>query len=105
QQHHTHHTPVRTARLYRRTHHGEAKLSYLGHLLIENRHGLIAEARATRADGFAEREGGLWMLYAQSARAPWRRRTVGADKGYDLRDFVGFARDLGFAPHVAQVVT
>lgn len=68
------------ARLYRRTHHGEAKLSYLGYLLIENRHGLIAEARATQADGFAEREAGLWMLHAQSARAPARPRTVGTDK-------------------------
>src|SRR5262249_43393223 len=77
------------ARLYRRTHHGEAKLSYIGHLLIENRHGLIADARATRADGFGEREAGLWMLHVQTARAPSRRRTVGADKGYDLRDFVG----------------
>ena len=93
------------ARLYRRTHHGEAKLSYVGHLLIENRHGLIADARATQADGFAEREAGLWMLHAQSARAPARPRTVGADKGYDVKDFVGFARDLGFTAHVTQNVT
>ena len=90
------------AKLYRRSHHGEAKLSYLGHLLIENRHGLIANARATQADGYAEREAGLWMLHAQSARAPWRRRTVGADKGYDVHDFVGFARGVGFTPHVTQ---
>jgi len=90
------------ARLYRRSHQGEAKLSYLGHLLIENRHGLIADARATQADGFAEREAGLWMLHAQGARAPGRRRTVGADKGYDVQDFVGFARDLGVTPHVTQ---
>src|SRR5882672_6394733 len=75
------------ARLYRRTHHGEAKLSYVGHLLIENRHGLIVDARATQADGFAEREAGLWMLHAEGARAPGRRRTVGADKGYDVHDF------------------
>src|SRR5688572_13884769 len=67
------------AKLYRRTHHGEAKLSYLGHLLIENRNGLIVDARATQADGFAEREAGLWMLQAQGRRSPWRRRTVGAD--------------------------
>ena len=53
------------ARLYRQSHHGEAKLAYLGHLLIENRHGLIADARATQADGYAEREAGLWMLHAQ----------------------------------------
>src|SRR5215218_9623389 len=67
------------AKLYRRSHHGEAKLSYLGHLPIENRHGLIANARATQADGYAEREAGLRMLYEQSAPAPSRRRTVGAD--------------------------
>jgi transposase len=90
------------AKLYRRSNHGDAKLSYLGHLLIENRHGLIADARATPADGYAEREAGLWMLHAQGAGAPWRRRTVGADKGYDVADFVAFARDLGFTPHVAQ---
>jgi transposase len=90
------------AKLYRRSNHGEAKLSYLGHLLIENRHGLIADARATPADGYAEREAGLWMLHAQGADTPWRRRTVGADKGYDVADFVAFARDLGFTPHVAQ---
>ena len=90
------------ARLYRRSHHGEAKLSYLGHLLIDNRHGLIADARATQADGYAEREAGLWMLHAQGTPRPWRRRTVGADKGYDVHDCVGCARDLGFTPHVAQ---
>jgi hypothetical protein len=48
--------------------HGETKLSYLGHLLIENRHGLIADARATRADGYTEREAGLWMLQTQGLR-------------------------------------
>jgi len=99
-------TPTSTtdpdARLYRRSHHGEAKLSYIGHLLIENRHGLIADARATLADRYAERQAGLWMLHAQDARTPWRRRTVRADKGYDVHDSVGFPRDLGFTPHVAQ---
>ena len=44
------------ARLYRRSHQAESRLAYLGHLLIENRHGLIADAMATIADGFAERE-------------------------------------------------
>src|SRR5215471_10697509 len=43
------------AKLYRRTRHGEARLSYLGHLIIENRHGLIVDAMATTADGFGER--------------------------------------------------
>lgn len=93
------------ARLYRRTHHGEARLSYLGHLLIENRHGLIADARATQADGFAERDAARWMLHAQWVQAPSRRRTVGADKGYDTRDFVAAVREVGVTPHVTQNLT
>ncbi len=92
------------SRLYRRSNHGEARLAYLGHLLIENRHGLIADAMATRADGHAEREAGLLMLHAQWKRAPGRRRTVGADKGYDVREFVDLARELGTTPHVTQNV-
>ena len=90
------------ARLYRRSNHGEARLAYLGHLLIENRHGLIADAMATQADGHAERDAGLLMLHAQWQQAPGRRRTVGADKGYDVREFVDLTRELGTTPHVAQ---
>jgi transposase len=90
------------ARLYRRSNNAESRLAYLGHLLIENRHGLIADAMATRADGSAEREAGLLMLHAQWQRAPGRRRTVGADKGYDVREFVDLARELGATPHVTQ---
>jgi transposase len=92
------------ARLYRRSNHSEARLAYLGHLLIENRHGVIVDARATQANGFAEREAALEMLHDQWIQAPSRRRTVGADKGYDMHDFVGFARELGTTPHVAQNV-
>jgi hypothetical protein len=88
------------ARLYLRTHHGEAKLSSLGHLLIENRHGLI-DARATQADGYAERETGLWMLHAQETRSPARRRTVGPTKGMTTTPSSAL-RDLGFTPHVVQ---
>jgi len=58
------------APLYWRSHHGEAKLSYIGHLLIENRQGLITDACATRADGFAEREAGLWMSCPRRRRWP-----------------------------------
>ena len=65
----------------------ESRLAYLGHLLIENRHGLIADAMATIADGFAEREAATLMVCAQWQRAPGRRRTVGADKGYDVGRF------------------
>jgi transposase len=90
------------ARLYRKSNGAESRLAYLGHLLIENRHGLIADAMATTADGTAEREAGLLMLHAQWRRAPGRRRTVGADKAYDVREFIDFTRELGTTPHVAQ---
>ena len=93
------------AKLYRRTHHGEARLSYLGHLLIENRHGLIVDAMTTEADGFAERDAAMLMLQTRARVAPWRRRTVGADKGYDTHDFAMVARALGVTPHVTQNVT
>jgi transposase len=90
------------ARMYRKSRGAEARLAYLGHLLIENRHGLIADAMATQADGRAERDAGLLMLHAQWKRAPWRRRTVGADKLYDVREFVDVTRELGTTPHIAQ---
>ena len=93
------------AKLYRRTRHGEARLAYLGHLVIENRHGLIVDAMATTADGRAERDAGLLMLQDLGTTAPWRRRTVSADKGYDTREFVTVIRELGVTPHVAQNVT
>ena len=93
------------AKLYRRTHHGEARLSYLGHLLIENRHGLITDAMVTEADGYAERDAGLLMLHAQWTREPGRRRTIGADKGYDTHDFVSTVRELNTTPHVTQNLT
>ena len=90
------------ARLYRRSDGREARLAYLGHLLIENRHGLIADAMATQADGYAERDAGVVMLRRQRRRAPGRRRTVGADKGYDVREFVDRIRALAITPHIAQ---
>jgi transposase len=90
------------ARLYRKSNGAESRLAYLGHLLIENRHGLIADAMATTADGTAEREAGLLMLHAQWQRAPGCRRTVGADKAYDVREFIDLTRELGTTPHVTQ---
>jgi transposase len=90
------------ARSYRKSNSAEARLAYVGHLLIENRHGLIADAMATLADGYAEREAGLLMLHAQWKQAPGRQRTVGADKAYDVREFVDLARELGATPHVTQ---
>lgn len=94
------------AKLYRRSHHGEARLSYLGHLVIENRNGLIVEAMATTADGTAERDAAMLMLgRPRTKKRLARHRSVGADKGYDTRDFVAVMRDLGVTPHVTQNVT
>jgi transposase len=93
------------ARLYRKSNNAEARLAYLGHLLIENRHGLIVEAMATQADGYAERAAALALLERQGRRAPKRRRTVGADKAYDTQDFVACSRALGTTPHVTQNLT
>ena len=91
------------ARLYRRSHQGEARLAYLGHLLIENRQGLIVDAMVTTADGHGERDAAWLMLDALDRRTGRRRRhTVGADKGYDTRDFVEVTRALGVTPHVTQ---
>jgi transposase len=94
------------AKLYRRSHHGEARLCYLGHLLIENRNGLIVEAMATTANGSAERAAAKRMLgKPRTKRHQAMRRTVGADKGYDTRDFIADTRALGVTPHVTQNLT
>jgi transposase len=90
------------ARLYRKSNGAESRLAYLGHLLIENRHGLICEAMASVADGFAEREAGTLMMLRQWEQAPGRRRTLGADKAYDTHDFVDLMRELNVTPHVTQ---
>jgi transposase len=90
------------ARLYRKSNNTEARLAYLGHLLMENRHGLIVDAQATVADGFAEREAATTLLSTHWRHAPRRKRTVGADKAYDTADFVAQVRMVEMTPHVAQ---
>src|ERR687892_566575 len=90
------------ARLYRKSNNAEARLAYLGHLLMENRHGLIVDAQATVADGFAEREAATTMLSSHWRHAPDRHRTVGADKAYDTTDFVEQVRQIDMTPHVAH---
>jgi transposase len=92
------------ARLYRKSRNAEARLSYMGHLLIENRHGLIVDAMATRADGTAERDAALLMLAEQTEAAPSRRRTFGADKNFDTKDVITVTRELNYIPHVTQNV-
>jgi transposase len=89
------------ARLYKKSYGRESKLAYLGHVLVENRNGLIAAAMATQADGYAEREAALLML-ADKQRGRSRRITVGADKAYDAKDFVTAARALNVTPHVTK---
>src|SRR5215204_3370756 len=89
-------------RLYRKSNNAEARLAYLGHVLMENRHGLIVDAQATVADGFAEREAATTMLSTHWRHAPPRHRTVGADKAYDTADFVDQVREIDMTAHVAQ---
>ncbi len=89
------------ALLYKKSAGPEAKLSYLGHVLVENRNGLIAAAMTTQADGKAEREAALLMLYRMQKEQN-RHVTIGADKAYDTREFVTLARELGATPHVIQ---
>jgi len=91
------------ARLYKKTAGAEARLGYLGHVLMENRSGLVVGATATTATGTAEREAALHLLKRQPKRRA--RRTVGGDKLFDTRGFVADARALGFTPHVAQTTT
>jgi transposase len=87
------------ARLARKGNGKEAKLSYAGHLMTENRHGLIVDAELTKATGTAEREAALTMI----SRLPGvGRKTVGADKGYDAKSFVEGARVHEVTPHVAK---
>ncbi|RDD60112.1 IS5 family transposase [Ferruginivarius sediminum] len=87
------------ARLFRKGRGKEARLAYMGHLLTENRNGLIVDVRTTRAHGNAETLAAVDMLAARPCRPGM---TVGADKGYDTADFVMEVRDLGITPHVAQ---
>ena len=85
------------ARLYRKSQGREAKLAYLGHVVLDNRFGLVANVCATAATGTAEREAALLLLETLGLGG-----TVGGDKNFDVASFVAGARALGFTPHVAQ---
>ncbi|AOU96796.1 transposase [Acidihalobacter yilgarnensis] len=85
--------------LFRKSQGTTAKLSYMGHLLMENRHGLVVDARVSQATGRAEREVGAEMVEALTGT---HRVTVGADKNYDTRGFVRRLREANATPHVAQ---
>ena len=88
------------ARLMRKGKGKEAKLCLMGHVLMENRNGLAVDVLLTHATGLAERASAVRMLDRRPETQ--RRGTVGADKGYDTRDFVANCRDRGMTPHVAR---
>jgi hypothetical protein len=88
------------ARLYRKGPGMEAKLCFIGHGLMENRSGLIVDARLTRVSGHAERLAALDMIEGFADRP--RAVTLGADKGYDAADFVEELRTINVRAHVAR---
>ncbi|MDP2919397.1 MAG: IS5 family transposase [Dehalococcoidia bacterium] len=77
----------------------EAKLCFAGHVLMENRNGMVVDVTFTQATGTAERDAALDMLEGVPVS---RRITVGADKGYDTQDFVTMCRRMNITPHVAR---
>jgi transposase len=90
------------ARLYRKGPGQPAKLAYLGHVLMENRHALVVDTRLSLATGTAEREAALEMVVAHPGN---HRITLGADKAYDVASFVADLRAYKVTPHVAQNTT
>jgi transposase len=86
------------ARLYRKGDGQPARLCYMGHALMENRHGLAVDGGVTLATGTAEREAALIMLDRRNGR---RRITLGADKGYDVAAFVADLRRRRVTAHIA----
>ena len=88
------------ARLFRKGPGKEAKLCFMGHALMENRSGLIVGAVATRASGHAERLAALHLIAPHTDRP--NKVTLGADKGFDARDFVAELREVNVTPHLAR---
>src|SRR5712672_665605 len=87
------------ARLFKKCKGSEAKLSYLGHVLMENRNGLLVQTFLTEANGRAERDAALLMAEVIPGG---RRATLGGDKNYDTQEFVRELRGMNITPHVAQ---
>lgn len=87
------------ARLFKKGTGKEAKLVYMGHVITENRNGLVVATETTHATGTGERDASVSMM-KRVKRA--RRSTLGGDKGYDTREHVQKLRKLGITPHVAQ---
>ena len=80
-----------------------SELRYIGHTLSDNRHGLISNVRVTQADGCAEREAAKAMIGDAVQAAPESAQvTLGADKGYDAKEFVEALQAMNVTPHIAQ---
>jgi transposase len=90
------------SRLYRKSGGHESKLSYLGHLMMENRNGLVVSSCVSQSTGTAEREAAVVMLGDIKKKG---RITLGGDKGYDTKEFIETMRQLEVTPHVAQNLT
>jgi transposase len=90
------------SRLYKKSKGKEAKMSYLGHALMENRNGIIIDGAISHATGTAEREEAVELVAEVAGN---KRITVGGDKGYDTKDFVEEMRGLEVTPHVSQNVS
>lgn len=90
------------ARLARKGAGKEAKLSYAGHVLMENPNGIAVNGCVTQANGRAEPQAAVAMVEAIS---DWRRITLGADKGYDSKQLVAELRDHQVTPHLACKAT
>jgi transposase len=88
------------AKLFRKGPGKEAKLCSMGHALMENRHGLVVGAVATRASGHAERLAALHLIAPHADRP--NAITLGADKAFDARDFVAELREVNVTPHLPQ---
>lgn len=87
------------ARLFRKGSNHAAILAYQGHVLMENRSGLVVAAVVTHADGYGERHAALAMIDTVPG---CHRKTLAADKGYDTRDFIAGCRERRTTPHVAS---
>jgi transposase len=90
------------ARLWTKSRGSQAKLSYRGHVLMENRNGLLLQTFLTEANGRAERDAALLMA---EVLPPGKRVTMGGDKAYDTQEFVRELRGMNITPHVAQNTT
>jgi len=90
------------AKLFRKGDKQASKLYYMGHTLMDHRHGLIVDVEVTEADGYAEREAALTLLDRNRSR---ERRTVAGDKAYDTAQFVADCRERGVTPQVAMNVS